>query len=247
MFTCKLGAADGRVFEKDFDAASADILKQNLEDQGFFVFAIRKKSFQFLFDKGIGRRKTDSREILSFNQELLVLLKSGLPLVQALDTILERVDKGFLAETVRDIRDDVKSGISFSDSLSKHPRAFPYLYVASIRAGEKTGDLPLTIRRYNAYLKKAQGLKQKFTGALVYPAILVTVAFFAIAVLLVYVVPTFSQVYADAGSALPLPTQVLIAFAGALRRYLLVLIAAAVVATSVFRNWAQTESGRYRL
>jgi type IV pilus assembly protein PilC len=127
----------------------------------------------------------------------------------------------------------------------KFPRVFPHLYIASIMAGERTGDLALTIKRYNIYLKKAEVMKKKLTGALVYPAILVTVAFLAITVLLLYVVPTFSQVYADAGSQLPLPTQMLINLTGFLRRFFLIFVGLAVGAMALFRNWATTEKGRF--
>jgi type IV pilus assembly protein PilC len=112
-------------------------------------------------------------------------------------------------------------------------------------AGERTGDLPLTIRRFNLYLKKSEVMKKKLIGALVYPSILITVAFLAITVLLVYVVPTFSQVYADAGSQLPVPTQMLISFTGFLRRFFIVFIGLAFGAVALYRSWALTDKGRY--
>lgn len=247
LFTCKLGSADGKVFERDFEAANPDMLRQSLEEQGYYVFEVKKKLFQFLFDTGISQRKISNKDLLMFNQELLVLIKAGIPIVQVLDAILERIEKGRLGEVLRDVREEIKGGASLSEALAKHPRVFPHLYVASIRAGEKTGDLPLTIRRYNAYLKKTDTLKKKFIGSLFYPAILVTVAFAAISVLLLYVVPTFSQVYADAGSQLPLPTQILISFTGALKRFLPFIIAAVIFGIVSFRRWSATEGGRFRV
>jgi type IV pilus assembly protein PilC len=246
VFTCKIGSTDGRIQEKDFEAANADLLKRNLEEQGLFVFGIRKKPLQFLRESG-GKRRVGSRDLLAFNQELLVLLKAGLPMIQALDTILEKVEKGTLAEVLREVREEIKGGQSLSEALAKFPRVFPHLYVASIRAGERTGDLPLTIRRFNDYLKKAQVLKKKLVGALVYPAILVTFAMTAVAILLIYVVPTFSQVYADSGSQLPVPTQMLITFTGILKKYILVVVALMVAGVFAFRKWAATPEGRFRV
>ena len=245
LFICKLGSADGRIFEKEFEAATPEMLRQSLEDQGFFVFGVRKRPLQFLWEKGIARNRVGNKELITFNQELLVLLKAGLPITQALDTILERIDSGKLADILRDVREDIKGGRSLSEALQNFPRAFPQLYVASIMAGERTGDLPLTIRRFNLYLKKSEGMKKKLIGALVYPGILVTVAALAITVLLVYVVPTFSQVYADAGSQLPVPTQILINFTVFLRRFFLLFVAMAIGSAVFFRNWASTEKGRY--
>ena len=108
---------------------------------------------------------------------------------------------------------------------------FPLLYLASIRAGERTGDLPHTIRRYIVFLKRSEELRKKVIAALFYPTILIVVAVAAISLLLIYVVPTFSQVYADAGSQLPLLTRILINFSGLIRSTAIFWLPAAVAAT----------------
>uniref|UniRef100_C6E2S4 Type II secretion system protein n=1 Tax=Geobacter sp. (strain M21) TaxID=443144 RepID=C6E2S4_GEOSM len=244
LFTCKIGASDGKVLVKDLDAVNAGLLRQSLEEQGYVVFGVRKKPFQFLLESGIGRKKIGNKELLLFNQELLVLLKAGLPILQALDTILES-GGGKLNEILSAIREDVKGGLALSAAFEKFPRVFPHLYIASVRAGERTGDLPQTIRRYIAFLKRTEGFRGKIIGALIYPVILIAVAAVAISLLLIYVVPTFSTIYADSGAALPIPTQILINFTGLLRRYLPLLLLLAAVATTLFKRWSQTESGRY--
>lgn len=247
LYSCKLGASDGKIINRDFEAADPSILRQGLEDQGFFVFEVRKKPFQFLFDKGLRHRKIDNKALLTFNQEMLVLLKAGMPIMQALDTILERIETGGLNELLLQVRDDVKGGAPLSGALEKHGRAFPHLYTASIRAGERTGDLPRTIRRYIQYLKRVDGIRKKVVAALFYPAILVVFALMAVALLLIYVVPTLSQVYIDSGSQLPLLTQLLITLTTFLRRYILVGIALGGAAVWGFRYWKSTESGRFAL
>ncbi len=244
VFTCKIGASDGKILIKELDAVNAGLLRQSLEEQGYVVFELKKKPFQFLLESGVGRKKIGNKELLLFNQELLVLLKAGLPIIQALDTILES-GGGKLNEILAAIREDVKGGMDLSAAFEKYPRVFPHLYIASIRAGERTGDLPQTIRRYIAFLKRTEGFRGKIIAALFYPAILITVAVVAIALLLVYVVPTFSNIYADSGAALPLPTQMLINFTTFLRQYLLLFIGGAVAAGVVFKRWRETESGRY--
>ncbi|GAW65562.1 type II secretion system protein [Geoanaerobacter pelophilus] len=244
VFTCKIGASDGKVLVKELDAVNAGLLRQSLEEQGYVVFELRKKPFQFLLESGIGRKKVGNKELLLFNQELLVLLKAGLPILQALDTILES-GGGKLNEILSAIREDVKGGMALSAAFEKFPRVFPHLYIASIRAGERTGDLPQTIRRYIAFLKRTEGFRGKVIGALIYPAILVTVAAVAVSLLLIYVVPTFSTIYADSGAALPMPTQILINFTGVLRHYLPLLLLLVAGGVAAFRRWIQTESGRY--
>lgn len=247
LYTCKLGSSDGKVIVKELEAISRETLRQSLEEQGFFVFDVKKKPLQFLWEKGIARKKVSNKELLTFNQELLVLIKAGLPIVHAFDTILERAGKGKLPEILLEVREDVKGGTGLSDAFEKFPAAFSHLYVASIRAGEKTGDLPLTIKRYINFTKRTEALKKKVLAALFYPAILVTVAAIAVTVLLVYVVPTFSQIYADSGAQLPVPTLMLIAFTTILKRYFLFFVAGVVASVVLFRRWSATEWGRYRI
>lgn len=245
LYTCKLGGSDGKILYRELEAAEPGVLQKSLEEQGFFVFEVRKKPLQFLFDKGLTRRRIDNRSLLTFNQEMLVLLKAGMPIMQILDTILEGHDKGPLSEVLRQVREDVKGGAALSASFEKHGRMFPHLYVASVRAGERTGDMPRTIRRYIQYLKRVDAIRRKVVAALFYPSILIVFAFMAITLLLVYVVPTFSQVYADAGSQLPVPTQMLIAFTTFLKRFFLLGVLLLVGALVAYRSWVAGESGRY--
>ncbi|NVN92426.1 MAG: type II secretion system F family protein [Desulfuromonadales bacterium] len=247
LYTCKLGTSDGKILYRELEASEPEVLHKSLEEQGFFVFEVKKKSFQFLMDKSRSRRHIDNRSLLTFNQEMLVLIKAGMPIMQVLNTILERHDSGKLSEILNLVREDVKSGVSLSSAMEKHGRAFPHLYIASIRAGERTGDLVNTIRRYIQYLKRVDGIRKKIVAAMFYPAIIVVVAFFAVTLLLIYVVPTFSQIYADAGSQLPLPTQILIAFTTFLRRFFLLGIALVAGAIALLRSWAATEKGKYIL
>lgn len=245
LYTCKLGSPDGQILEKELESASEELLRQSLEDQGFFVFELRKKPLQFLLEKGVGRRRIAHREVITFNQELLVLIKSGMPIIQALETVLERGGKDRLSEILHQVRDDIKGGASLSEAFEKHPSAFAPLYVAAIRAGERTGDLPQTIRRYITFLKRVDGFRKKVLSALLYPVILLTLTVAVVTVLLIYVVPTFSHIFADVGSQLPLPTRILIASTGLLRRYLPAILIVIAVGVFVFRRWMRTEAGEF--
>lgn len=247
LYTCKLGASDGKIIHRELEAAEPQLLLKSLEAQGFYVFEVKKKPLQFLFDKGLKRRRIDNRSLLTFNQEMLVLIKAGMPIIQILDTILERHDNDKFSEILRQVREDVKGGAALSSALEKHGRIFPHLYVASIRAGERTGDIAHTIRRYIQFLKRVDVIRKKVVTALFYPSILVVVAFMAITLLLLYVVPTFSQVYSDAGSQLPVPTQLLITFTSFLKRYFLMGVLLVIAGAAAYRSWIATESGRYKV
>jgi type IV pilus assembly protein PilC len=165
--------------------------------------------------------------------------------LQSLDAILERFEGSRFAELLTMIRDDVKGGLSLSTALERHDQIFPHLYIASVRAGERTGDLPQTIRRYCSYLKRAELVRKKIVSALFYPGILVSFAGIALAVLLIYVVPTFSKIYADAGSLMPLPTRMLLSFSTSMKQLLPLFILAAVGAYVGLKSWFSTPGGRY--
>lgn len=219
------------------------MLRDSLAEQGFSVFQIRRRPFRL----GGGRSgllgRLSGRRFLSFNQELLVLIRSGLPILKVLDTLIERMEPGRLLDVLREIREDVKGGSAISEAFEKFPQTFPQLYIASIRAGERTGDLPVTIGRYIAYQRRVETIKAKVRSASTYP-ILLTVAMTAVLLfLLLYVIPTFTQIYADAKAELPLITQVLIGIARALTHGLPILLPLLIMAVFAGRMFLRTERG----
>ncbi|MHB1397595.1 MAG: type II secretion system F family protein [Trichloromonadaceae bacterium] len=242
-FSCKVGTSDGRVLEKEFEAASAEILRENLEGQGFFVFQVRRRPLAFLFSKEASSARLSGRRFLSFNQEFLVLIRSGLPILQVMDTITERMEAGPLLEVLRDIRNEVKGGSMLSEAFAKFPRIFPHLYIASVRAGEKTGDLPVTLARYLVYQKRQEALKAKIKGASFYPVLLTIAVLVVLAFMLLYVVPSFTQIYADANAQLPLLTRILIGISTGMVSWLPLLLPALIVAIAGARLYALSGPG----
>jgi len=243
-FVAKIGTADGRVVEKEFEASTRAMLRESLEDQGFYVFRIRQRPFQLLFSRNFLHSRPGSRRFLAFNQELLVLLRSGLPILQVLDTLLDRLESGRFAEILREIRDDIKGGSALSEAFGKFPRFFPPLYIASLKAGERTGDLPVTLGRYILYQKRVEALKAKVRSASFYPALLTVAVTGVLAFMILYVIPSFTQIYADAHVELPLMTRVLIAISENLVRSLPLLIPLLLVAAFLLQALVRSERGR---
>ena len=214
-YRCKIGTSDGRVLEKEFEADSREALQESLEEQGFFVFKVRRASLQW-FSKGSGGGSLSGRRFLSLNQEMLVLIRSGLPILQVLDTLVDRMEAGGLLNTLQEIRTDVKGGNSLSEAFGRFPKMFPQLYVASLQAGEQSGDLPITLARYIEYQKRVEAIKAKVRSATFYPALLAIAVSVVLGFLLLYVIPSVTQVYADANLQLPLLTRMVIALANGL-------------------------------
>ena len=243
-FLCKIGTSDGRILEKEFDAVSRAALLENLERQGFFVFKIRKRAFHWL-SVGAARGRLNSRRFLALNQEMLVLLRSGLPILQVLDTLVERMEPGRLMETLQEVRNDVKGGSALSDAFGRFSAIFPHLYVASIRAGEQSGDLPITLGRYIAFQKRVEAIRAKVRSATFYPIILAVAVTVVLAFLLFYVIPSFTQIYADANVELPMLTRLVIGLSNGLVSGLPFWLPLVLAGTVLLRLYLRSESGAY--
>jgi len=244
-FVCKIGTSDGRVVEQEFESGSRELLREHLREQGFYVFEIRRRYFQGLAQSVGARGGWSSRRFLSFNQELMVLLKAGLPILQVLDTLLDHQESGGMHEVLNAIREDIRGGSSLSEALGKFPRAFPHLYIASVKAGERTGELPVTIGRYIEYQKRLEIMKAKVKNASFYPMLLVIAVVLVVFFLMLFVVPRFSQIYADANVQLPLMTRIVIGIANGMTEFLPLLIAAVVVLGILLRTFLASDKGAF--
>ncbi len=245
-YRCKIGTSDGRVLEKEFEADNREALQESLEEQGFFVFKVRKSSLQW-FSKGVGGGSLSGRRFLTLNQEMQVLIRSGLPILQVLDTLVDRMEAGGLLNALQEIRTDVKGGSSLSDAFGRFPKMFPQLYVASLRAGEQSGDLPITLSRYIEYQKRVEAIRAKVRSATFYPALLAVAVTVVLGFLMLYVIPSFTQVYADANMQLPLLTRIVIAVADGLVAWLPVWVPVLLIGLFLLRIYARTDSGAFTI
>lgn len=245
-YLCKIGTADGRVVEKLFESATREQLQENLEAQGFYVFHIRRQLFRFLHGGEPKATRPSGRRFLAFNQELLVLLRSGLPILQILDTQLGQMEMGAFREVLAEVREEIRSGTALSDAFAKYPRFFPPLYVASVRAGEKTGDLPLTLTRFLEYQKRVEAIRSKIRSASFYPLLLVTAAVAVVCFLMLFVLPRFTEIYTNAHVELPLMTRILIGTSALMVEYWPLLLLAAVGLVVVLKLALSSSQGRHR-
>jgi type IV pilus assembly protein PilC len=247
-YIVSLWTEDGRILEREYDSPDEKALREGLSREGYYVFEVKRGvSLLASLREPFSVRGVGTKELISFNQELLALTKAGLPIIRSLDTIMERTSEPRFLAVLKDVREAVKGGASLSEAFERFPRAFPPLYVATIRAGEKSGDVVFSLKRYIEYLKKMEAVRKKIVSASIYPAILVFVAIGVILFLLSYVVPTFSRIYLEAGSRLPYPTQVLISITTFLRNYFLMLLLLLLGAIASLSLHFRTEEGRRRL
>ena len=234
-FRCRLGTASGEILERVRVADSETSLRQELEKEGLFLLSLRRRggfawsgaSFQW-------NRRPSLREFTVFNQELAALLKAGMPLLQSLDILRQRIDQPVLKAVLDDVHEQVRSGAALSDAFNSHGDLFPGVYTASILAGEKSGNLEETLRRYVSYAKVISGVRRRTLSALIYPAILLALSGIVVAIIVVRVVPEFTSFYDSMGATLPFATRVLTGISAAVTEFfwLIVLAAAAVAAAA---------------
>jgi type IV pilus assembly protein PilC len=212
VFTYRVARPDGSTVNGQVEGDDESRVRAKLESQGLLVFKLHRR--------GVGSEAVPGRswswgtlplgEFLIFNQELLALVKSGLPVLRVWELLIERSAHAGFQQVLRTVRDDIRGGSSASDALAKHPLYFPDLYVATVKAGEQSGNLADVLQRYVAYLKLMIGLRQKVMKALSYPAFLILIGVGVIGFLVTYVMPTFVSVYGESAKSLPWATQALL-------------------------------------
>lgn len=249
QFVCRYGTPDGRVLTQIQQGADAVSVRRELERQGFHIFEVRQRGvpFQIKMPFGGGRKRMPLDEFLAFNQELAALLRAGLPLLQSLDLMLERMEETPFADVLNEIRDRVKSGEELSDAFARFSDLFPPLYPSTLKAGERSGELESVIRRFIRYLKLVIDARKRVVSALVYPAVLICLSLAMLAVLAIYVVPSFSKFYRDLDAELPAITQVTLTVSFWLRDNIFWLLAGLTIGFFALRGWSRTPTGRRNL
>jgi type IV pilus assembly protein PilC len=247
-FRCRLASASGEVVEGLYVAESEARLRRDFEEKGMFVLSLQPKGAIAGVSFSLPRRQAiNTREFLVFNQELATLLKAGMPLVQSLDLLRRRVESPLFRRVLDDVHDKVRSGTSLSDAFGAHGHVFPRVYVASLLAGERSGNLDAVLRRYVEYTKIIATMKRKTVSALVYPIILSGLALVLVSIIVLKVVPSFADFYTSFGAQLPLATRVIMGVSDFVRSqfwFIGIGIAGSVI---LFMVWIRQEGQEARL
>jgi type IV pilus assembly protein PilC len=188
--------------------------------------------------------KVTTKDLVIFTRQFATMIDAGLPLVQCLEILGRQQDKKIFKDMLVQVKESVESGSTFADALKKHPKAFDNLFVNLVAAGEVGGILDTILNRLAAYLEKAQKLKKKVKSAMTYPATIVGIALIVISVILLFVIPAFEKMFADFGSALPMPTQVVINLSNFIQDYIVAIILVIIALIFAVKKIYATEKGR---
>jgi type IV pilus assembly protein PilC len=237
-FRCRLASPNGEIVEGVYVADNEAKLRHELEEKGLFVLSLQPKGAIAGISVRLPRPSAiNTREFLVFNQELATLLKAGMPLVQSLDLLKRRLTTPTFRGVLDDVHEKVRSGSALSDAFASHGALFPSVYTASLLAGERSGNLDAVLRRYVEYTKIIATLKRKTLSALVYPAILITLALGLVSIIVLKVVPQFSDFYASFGAELPLLTRIIVSVSDFVRAQFLLLVLVVFIAVVTFLGW----------
>ncbi|MCI4625025.1 MAG: type II secretion system F family protein [Candidatus Magnetoovum sp. WYHC-5] len=191
-------------------------------------------------------RRVNEKDIVVFTRQFSTMIDAGLPLVQALDILSQQSENPALKNIVSQMKIDVESGSTFTDSLKQHPKTFDELYANMVAAGEVGGILDTVLQRLADYIEKAMKLKKRVKSAMTYPAIVIGIAVVCIAVIMIFVVPIFSKLFKDLGGTLPAPTRVVIGISDFVTGWGgLILIAGVFAFIFILKQIRMTTKGRY--
>ena len=244
VFAYRSTSLAGEVSEGVIEAADSRTAVEKLKNMGLIPLAVTPPTDR-VFGSGM-RFRASKRDLMTFTAELSTLLGAGLPLDRSLHVISEISDRRGMKEMVQALLKSIRGGVSFSDALQKQPDIFPRLYVNMVRAGEAGGVLDAVLERLNEFLESSRELRDHVVSAMIYPTILAFTGGISIVLLLTFVLPRFSVIFSELGTALPASTQVLLTASKLLKSYGWILLIALIAAVFLFRNMLASERGRYR-
>ena len=239
IFTYTARATNGDLKTATIEAASRDAVIAQLRKMRLSVVKIDENA-----QKSTKKGSVKIRDIVIFTRQFSTMVNAGLPLVQALDILAKQTENKALSSVTRQVMFDVESGYTLADSMAKHPRAFTSLYTNMVAAGEAGGILDVILNRLATFLEKNDKLIRKVKGAMIYPASILAVAVGAIAILLIFVIPTFEDMFSAVGVPLPFATRVVIGMSKGLQSYWWAIIGVAVGAYVVLKRYYASPNGR---
>ena len=238
----------GRTLAGETQAGELEVAKQEdaidlLRRKKILVTSMKQKAGGFAMPK-LGGVSVSTKDLAIFTRQFATMISAGLPLVQCLDILARQATKPAFGQIITDITRDVEAGSTLSDALGKHRRVFDDLFRNMVAAGEAGGVLDEILMRLATYIEKADALKRKVQSAMVYPAVVLTVALGATAFMLIFIIPTFARMFMDFGGELPLPTKIVLGASNILTQWWWLFVLTIVAGVIGFKRYHSTEQGQ---
>ena len=218
-----------------------------LRKKRILVTSLKEKSKGLKMPSFGGGGGVSTKEMAIFTRQFATMISAGLPLVQCLDILASQTPKPAFAKVISDVTREVEAGSTLADALGKNKKVFDDLFRNMIQAGEAGGILDDILLRLAQYIEKADALKRKIQGAMIYPAVVLTVALGATAFMLIFIIPTFAKMFTDFGGELPLPTAIVLGMSKFLRSFWWVIAAVITGAVIGIQRWYKTDLGQKKI
>ncbi len=247
VFSYRATSLDGAIIEGVIEAQDRDSAVERLKQNGVIPLQVAAPKAAFQRGPSLPFSRSHGRDLLDFTSQLSSLLGAGIPLDRCLSILSQIAESAGMRTVVESVLQSIRKGRSFSDALAEHPRLFSRVYVNMVRAGEAGGVLDAVLERLGEFLESMREVREHVVSAMIYPSVLVFTGGLSIAVLLTFVLPRFSVIFADLGTAIPLSAKLLLAFSSALRSYWWIFLAVPVLGALIFRAWTRTGRGRWTM
>ena len=243
-YTYKVRDRHGTLITGEIVGESSDLVLSKLREMKYIPLDVKAKSSGLKKEFNLRKPRVKLKELAVFSRQFATMINSGLPLLRTLAILEEQSDAKELKRVVSEMRIDVEKGTSLSTSMTKHPRAFSRLYISMVKAGETSGTLDQVMMRLADTIENEVSLRHKIKSAMTYPVVVLILVTLILAAMLLFVVPTFEDLYSSLGGQLPLPTRLLLGISEAFRKFFLVFVAIAFGIAYAFRRWKSTDAGR---
>jgi type IV pilus assembly protein PilC len=234
-------ATGGDIQTGEVEVKTKDEVLAYLHKQKMIPVSVRQKEAGLNLQIGTG---VSTRDVVIFTRQFATMINSGLPLVQSLDILAEQSENQFLRKVIQEVLYDVESGHTLADAMGRHPKIFTDLYVNMVAAGEAGGILDTILLRLATFLEKNDALVRKIKGAMIYPGVIFSVAGLAVVILLIFVIPTFQNMFEAAGIPLPFMTQLVIDMSRFLKGYWWACGFGIIATVVIIRQVYATDSGQ---
>ncbi len=246
-FVWKAKSVTGETLKGEMNEVNPSVVSAKLRKMRYREIKVRKKRKDIFADIEFFQPKISTKDIVVFTRQFATMIDAGLPLVQSLEILAAQQEHAGFKKILYSVKSTVEGGTTFAEALKKHPKVFDELFVNLVRAGEIGGVLDTILRRLSGFLEKAEALKRKVKGAMIYPIVVFGVAFAVVAILLVYVVPVFKEMYSGSGQSLPGPTVFVIGISEFVQKYVLLIIISFILGIMGIKRYYRTDRGKVLL
>jgi type IV pilus assembly protein PilC len=248
-YAYKVRDKEGRLLQGSLEAESTGLVASKLQSLGYVPVSIDRVSSSSVSMEikipGLSNR-VSQKDVAIFCRQFATMINSGLSLIRAMNILTQQTENKTLAGIVGEVREDVEKGASLSQALARHPKAFNRLFVAMVKAGETGGSLDSTLLQLADIIEKQVELKRKIKSAMTYPVAVLGLVLVIVSAMLVFVVPTFQELFSSLGGTLPGPTRLLIGVSNFTKKFAPLIVLFDVGVVMLMRRWIRTDGGRAR-